>query len=67
MRRAAAAVIALFLISACATVEVGRQFDLAAFEAKVVPGVTTMPTRSRPAASACSSGSTTTATATSRG
>ena len=41
MRRTAAVLIALSLISACATVEVGREFDLAAFEAKVVPGVTT--------------------------
>ena len=40
MRRTAA-VAALLLMSACATVEVGRDFDLAAFEAKVVPGVTT--------------------------
>jgi len=40
MHRAIAAV-ALLLVSACATVEVGRDFDLAAFEAKVQRGATT--------------------------
>jgi hypothetical protein len=40
MKRALALTVFL-LLSACATVEVGRGFDLAGFEAKVVPGVTT--------------------------
>lgn len=39
--RAIAYVAPLFLLSACATVEVGREFDLAAFEAKARQGVTT--------------------------
>jgi len=39
--RAIAYVVPVFLLSACATVEVGRAFDLAAFEAKARQGVTT--------------------------
>jgi hypothetical protein len=35
------AVLLLLLLSACATVEVGREFDLKAFDAKVQRGVTT--------------------------
>jgi len=31
----------LFVLSACATIEVGRQFDLASFESKVQRGMTT--------------------------
>lgn len=41
MYRAVLVIPALLLVSACATVEVGREFDLSAFDRKVQRGVTT--------------------------
>lgn len=41
MRSTTVLIPALLLLSACATVRVGREFDLSTFEAGVRPGVTT--------------------------